>query len=161
MSIGFSDDSDHRNSAEGCINMYDVRLRDSYPSCGMSWPPDLESVTPYLRVVSSKLRANVLATGCSECSKYRYHQEKAWLARMFRCCLRVLPCTQLSSSHHSAPISSGNRSYPPFQRRSGSHLQPFGNRRNDFSDDMAQRYGLRRSPWVRILGASATVDLRW
>ncbi|KAF2857525.1 serine carboxypeptidase [Piedraia hortae CBS 480.64] len=32
-----------------CFNMYDVRLRDSYPQCGMNWPPDLEYVTPYLR----------------------------------------------------------------------------------------------------------------
>lgn len=34
---------------EGCVNMYDVRLRDSYPSCGMNWPPDLAWVKPYLR----------------------------------------------------------------------------------------------------------------
>jgi carboxypeptidase D len=32
-----------------CVNMYDVRLKDTYPSCGMHWPPDLEQVTPYLR----------------------------------------------------------------------------------------------------------------
>ncbi|KAI9789677.1 MAG: Cell death protease [Peltula sp. TS41687] len=32
-----------------CVNMYDIRLRDSYPSCGMNWPPDLDYVTPYLR----------------------------------------------------------------------------------------------------------------
>lgn len=32
-----------------CYNMYDVRLMDSYPSCGMNWPPDLKDVTPYLR----------------------------------------------------------------------------------------------------------------
>ncbi|KAI9739446.1 MAG: Cell death protease [Claussenomyces sp. TS43310] len=32
-----------------CYNMYDVRLKDSYPSCGMNWPPDLVNVTPYLR----------------------------------------------------------------------------------------------------------------
>ena len=32
-----------------CINMYDVRLTDSFPSCGMSWPSDLTNVTPYLR----------------------------------------------------------------------------------------------------------------
>ena len=32
-----------------CVNMYDVRLSDSYPSCGMNWPPDLANVTPYLR----------------------------------------------------------------------------------------------------------------
>ncbi|KAI1487881.1 Alpha/Beta hydrolase protein [Biscogniauxia mediterranea] len=32
-----------------CVNMYDVRLKDTYPSCGMNWPPDLAYVTPYLR----------------------------------------------------------------------------------------------------------------
>lgn len=37
-----------QNGGEQCVNMYDVRLRDSYPSCGMSWPPDLKHVTPYL-----------------------------------------------------------------------------------------------------------------
>ncbi|KAK2593528.1 Cell death protease [Conoideocrella luteorostrata] len=32
-----------------CLNMYDVRLRDSFPACGMNWPPDLKDVGPYLR----------------------------------------------------------------------------------------------------------------
>ncbi|CUM64177.1 uncharacterized protein PRCAT00001770001 [Priceomyces carsonii] len=32
-----------------CINMYDYTLRDSYPSCGMNWPPDLKNVNPFLR----------------------------------------------------------------------------------------------------------------
>jgi carboxypeptidase D len=32
-----------------CVNMYDIKLKDSYPSCGMNWPPDLDNVTPYLR----------------------------------------------------------------------------------------------------------------
>lgn len=32
-----------------CYNVYDVRLKDSYPSCGMNWPPDLKQLTPYLR----------------------------------------------------------------------------------------------------------------
>jgi carboxypeptidase D len=32
-----------------CVNMYDIKLRDTYPSCGMNWPPDLTDVTPYLR----------------------------------------------------------------------------------------------------------------
>ena len=53
-----------------CYNMYDVRLRDDWPSCGMAWPPDLTIVTPYLR------RADVTAaihinpdkrTGWTEC----------------------------------------------------------------------------------------------
>lgn len=34
---------------EQCINMYDTRLRDSYPSCGMNWPPDLVNVQPWLQ----------------------------------------------------------------------------------------------------------------
>lgn len=54
-----------------CFNMYDIRLKDAYPSCGMNWPPDLTTVTPYLR------RADVIEaihinpdkrTGWTECS---------------------------------------------------------------------------------------------
>ena len=33
-----------------CLNMYDVRLQDSYPECGMNWPPPLHNITNYLRV---------------------------------------------------------------------------------------------------------------
>ena len=54
-----------------CYNMYDVRLKDSYPSCGMNWPPDLTSVTPYLRrkEVISALHINKdKHTGWTECS---------------------------------------------------------------------------------------------
>ena len=32
-----------------CVNIYDIRLSDTYPSCGMNWPPDLTYITPYLR----------------------------------------------------------------------------------------------------------------
>lgn len=32
-----------------CYNMYDIRLDDTSPSCGMNWPPDLTHITPYLR----------------------------------------------------------------------------------------------------------------
>ena len=54
-----------------CFNMYDVRLRDTYPSCGMNWPPDLKTVTPYLRRtdVTSALHVNPdKRTGWTECS---------------------------------------------------------------------------------------------
>jgi carboxypeptidase D len=37
------------NGQRTCVNMYDVRLRDTSPACGMNWPPDLTYVTPYLR----------------------------------------------------------------------------------------------------------------
>lgn len=38
-----------RSDPNACVNIYDIRLRDTYSSCGMNWPPDLEYVTPYLR----------------------------------------------------------------------------------------------------------------
>ena len=54
-----------------CINMYDVRLKDSYPSCGMNWPPDLKYVTPYLRradVVKALHVSSKKSTGWQECN---------------------------------------------------------------------------------------------
>lgn len=54
-----------------CRNMYDVRLDDKYPSCGMNWPPDLTRVTPYLRrqEVIDALHVNKdKHTGWVECS---------------------------------------------------------------------------------------------
>lgn len=54
-----------------CYNMYDVRLRDSYPECGMHWPPDLTNVTPYLRrqdVINALHINKDKKTGWIECS---------------------------------------------------------------------------------------------
>ena len=53
-----------------CINMYDVRLTDDYPSCGMAWPPDLTSLTPYLRrqdVIEAIHVSKGKQSGWSEC----------------------------------------------------------------------------------------------
>jgi carboxypeptidase D len=60
-----------QESSGQCVNMYDVRLRDSYPSCGMNWPPDLVDVTPYLRrdEVINALHVNSdKRTGWTECT---------------------------------------------------------------------------------------------
>lgn len=54
-----------------CYNMYDVRLLDDYPSCGMAWPPDLTTVTPYLRrddVVQALHINRDKRTGWTECA---------------------------------------------------------------------------------------------
>ena len=59
------------NDNGNCYNMYDVRLKDSYPSCGMNWPPDLPAVTQYLRTpeVISALHINPdKKTGWKECN---------------------------------------------------------------------------------------------
>jgi carboxypeptidase D len=54
-----------------CFNMYDVRLKDSFPSCGMNWPVDLKQVTPYLQrqdVIDALHVSPGKKTGWSECS---------------------------------------------------------------------------------------------
>ena len=54
-----------------CINMYDTRLDDTYPSCGMNWPPDLKQITPYLRrqdVVQALHIDPEKKTGWTECN---------------------------------------------------------------------------------------------
>ncbi|KAG1752379.1 alpha beta-hydrolase [Suillus paluster] len=33
---------------EKCVNIYDVRLEDDEPFCGMQWPPDLKNISSYL-----------------------------------------------------------------------------------------------------------------
>lgn len=56
---------------EACYNMYDVRLRDAYPSCGMNWPPDLKALTPYLRrpaVLRALHVSDKRNTGWQECN---------------------------------------------------------------------------------------------
>jgi carboxypeptidase D len=32
------------------MNVYDIRLQDEWPACGMNWPLDLPDVYDYLRV---------------------------------------------------------------------------------------------------------------
>ncbi|KAG9246446.1 pheromone-processing carboxypeptidase kex1 [Calycina marina] len=59
------------NGQSECVNMYDVRLTDTYPSCGMNWPPDLAQVTPYLRrgdVVKALNIKPEKRTGWTECN---------------------------------------------------------------------------------------------
>ncbi|SCV04568.1 LAME_0H19460g1_1 [Lachancea meyersii CBS 8951] len=42
-------DSEGKNvdTNQQCTNMYDLRLKDSYPSCGMNWPADLPNVAKF------------------------------------------------------------------------------------------------------------------
>lgn len=43
--LGILKDFDSKNQ---CINAYDLRLRDSYPSCGANWPEDLTYLSKFL-----------------------------------------------------------------------------------------------------------------
>jgi carboxypeptidase D len=68
------------NGKKMCYNMYDVRLMDTYPQCGMNWPPDLTNVTPYLRRkdVTEALHINpAKTTGWTECNGMVGSQFKA------------------------------------------------------------------------------------
>lgn len=76
---------------DACMNMYDVRLRDSFPSCGMNWPPDLEFVKPYLRRDDVKAALHVnpdKKTGWVECNN---QVGKAFNARNSKPSVHLLP----------------------------------------------------------------------
>jgi carboxypeptidase D len=51
------------------MNVYDVRLVDDWPACGMNWPPDLTDVYTFLRRpdVVTALHANKKETAWVEC----------------------------------------------------------------------------------------------
>ncbi|KAG8824527.1 Cell death protease [Serendipita sp. 401] len=60
----------HSDGTSTCMNVYDMRLTDSYPSCGMTWPPDLAQITPWLRKhsVVNALHAEAKDAAWQECS---------------------------------------------------------------------------------------------
>ncbi|KAL5334060.1 pheromone-processing carboxypeptidase kex1 [Aspergillus crustosus] len=58
------------NADNQCLNMYDIRLRDSANSCGMAWPPDLVDMKPYLQSHEVVQALNINAdkrSGWDEC----------------------------------------------------------------------------------------------
>ncbi|KAL1920404.1 uncharacterized protein VTP21DRAFT_781 [Calcarisporiella thermophila] len=54
-----------------CINEYDIRGRDTYPSCGMNWPFELANITKYLQRpdVLEAVHATGKTAGWVECAK--------------------------------------------------------------------------------------------
>lgn len=61
--------TDSRNPDQACFNMYDYTLKDSYPSCGMNWPPDLVNIGPFLNDPMVKMNLNLVrAKKWQECS---------------------------------------------------------------------------------------------
>ncbi|KAI0660702.1 alpha/beta-hydrolase [Cubamyces menziesii] len=78
------------NGTEMCTNIYDVRLEDNVPSCGMNWPPDLDDVYKYLarRDVVSAIHATNVPGTWVEC-KGRVHSE--FSTRKSNSSITVLP----------------------------------------------------------------------
>ncbi|PWA02797.1 hypothetical protein BB558_001051 [Smittium angustum] len=40
---------DDKLGKDSCLNVYDMRLKEKKPSCGMTWPPGLDEMTNYLQ----------------------------------------------------------------------------------------------------------------
>jgi carboxypeptidase D len=59
-----------------CLNIYDVRLKDENPACGMNWPTDLKNITTYLRrpEVIHAIHADAKSEAWVECQS-RIHRE--------------------------------------------------------------------------------------
>jgi hypothetical protein len=143
--------------------MYDVRLRDSYPSCGMSWPPDLTDVTPYLRVPPPpppEHKLTLVARRRRPRPQHRQKQKENRLARMLRRRLRRLPNPQLCPRHNPPPLPPRTPPNPPLLRRQRLDMQSPRHRRTHPPHDMAKRNGLRRPPRFRVLGPAPRMGVR-
>ncbi|CAF1233876.1 unnamed protein product [Adineta steineri] len=49
MENGAMNNHHRQNQKDRCVNMYDIRLDDTFPECGENWPPDKKYLTFYLR----------------------------------------------------------------------------------------------------------------
>lgn len=55
--------------AKSCFNIYNIELTDTYPSCGMNWPPGIEFMSSYLSRSDVRRAFNVKTDGrWTECS---------------------------------------------------------------------------------------------
>ncbi|KAF8204768.1 pheromone-processing carboxypeptidase KEX1 [Pholiota molesta] len=57
------------NNKKMCINIYDIRLEDTAPACGMNWPPEMPQITNFLgrSEVVDALHASAHPGGWVEC----------------------------------------------------------------------------------------------
>lgn len=67
-----------------CLNVYDVRLKDDMPECGMNWPSDLRNVTSYLRVRSLLLHYGPHTHSCKQrpdvvAALHAHAKSEAWV----------------------------------------------------------------------------------
>ncbi|EPS98740.1 hypothetical protein FOMPIDRAFT_1037314 [Fomitopsis schrenkii] len=63
------------NGKDMCLNIYDVRLYDEEPACGMNWPPDLQHMYTYLRrpEVVRSIHASASSQTWTECRGNIHH----------------------------------------------------------------------------------------
>ncbi|CAF0841365.1 unnamed protein product [Rotaria sordida] len=63
-----------------CVNVYDVRLDDTWPDCGMNWPSDIKYVTLYLhrQDVKSRIHVSSKKSGWTECADSVFQTFRAY-----------------------------------------------------------------------------------
>ena len=79
-----------KNEQGRCVNMYDMRLDDTWPNCGTNWPPDLIYVTSYLHQqnVMSRIHVDGKKFGWTECT---YSVFETFRARHSKPSIELLP----------------------------------------------------------------------
>ncbi|CCM01745.1 uncharacterized protein FIBRA_03811 [Fibroporia radiculosa] len=78
------------NGKDMCLNIYDVRLDDEAPACGMTWPPDLAHMYAYLarQDVVRALHATAASQTWTECRGIIHSQFRT---RTSQSSIKVLP----------------------------------------------------------------------
>ncbi|KIY51686.1 alpha/beta-hydrolase [Fistulina hepatica ATCC 64428] len=81
---------------EICLNIYDVRLDDTKPACGMNWPPDVKPITTYLdrKDVVNALHAEAHSEAWTECKgivhrKFNEHKSSSSITVLPRVLKRI------------------------------------------------------------------------
>ncbi|CAF4648561.1 unnamed protein product [Rotaria sp. Silwood1] len=99
--------NNHNTTKENgrCVNMYDVRLDDTWPHCGMNWPPDIKYVTLYLHRQDVMLRIHVNSnkSGWTECANSVWKAFRAYYSipsiKLLPDLLRKIPIVLYSSEY--------------------------------------------------------------
>ncbi|CAF2128290.1 unnamed protein product [Rotaria magnacalcarata] len=67
-------------TTDRCVNIYDVRLDDTWPACGMNWPVDIEYATLYLHRedVMSRIYVDGKKSGWTECADSVFYTFRAY-----------------------------------------------------------------------------------
>ncbi|KAF9057813.1 alpha/beta-hydrolase [Panaeolus papilionaceus] len=78
------------NGKDMCLNIYDIRLDDTAPACGMNWPPEMPAITNFLGKddVVTALHANAHPGSWIEC---RPDVHRAFQEERLESAVSVLP----------------------------------------------------------------------
>ncbi|CAF0791921.1 unnamed protein product [Rotaria sordida] len=108
-----------------CVNVYDVRLDDTWPDCGMNWPSDIKYVTLYLhrQDVKSRIHVSSKKSGWTECADSVFQTFRAYHSipsiKLLPDLLRQIPIVLYSEAEleiWAGPLSDGSQAVLLFNR---------------------------------------------